>query len=469
MSKVCCCNFDTEHERFKERLCFSVMLIVLNVNHNTRSWSSVVPALGPNVRVQYSNHLLGLIHKLISACFWSRKWCKGKSSLWVNPALHPSVNWVFHLNLSLSRMWALPATLLLLHIAHLCCTQCTKPDIKSGTLDLATLNLTCVDVSSQSISRIQGKPSEHLKELDLSHNQLQELPQEFLDNILNLEKLYLNDNKLKQFPSKFGKLVELRLQGNELTGTSLPTNTFPETLKSISVDCHCELVNATISHCTGCTVECRKPSETGLSNATEYYIQQCGAQKSGINISIPIVVSILALVLVAGVAYFLIRRKKKGTTFGQDKRASNVSNVTQGQPRYHTHSGPQDLDRGMGHDANYENVFIDQAQEARGGPGDHQSQRQPKSRWVTGDMVKGHDPVCPFRGTEGVSWQNVHHIWGAFGGGATGWTLALHAEGPQFDLGISCEKGSQITGLVETSLCWELGELLPVAVGHIGQ
>ncbi|KAJ6664325.1 hypothetical protein lerEdw1_008544 [Lerista edwardsae] len=259
--------------------------------------------------------------------------------------------------------------------------RCTNNNIKfDGNLGTLNTSWTCVNVSSQNISKIQGKPSEHLKVLDLSHNQLQELPQEFWDNIQNLEKLYLNDNKLKQFPSKFGKLVELRLEGNELTDTSLPTKPFPKTLKSLSVDCDCELVNATIFHCTDCAVECRETYGTGLLNATEYHIQQCGVQKAGINISIPIVVSILALLLVAGTAYFLIRRKKKGATFGQDKRASNASNVTQGQPRYLTHSGPQDLDRGTGHHANYENVFIDQAQEARGGPGDHQSQRQPKSR-----------------------------------------------------------------------------------------
>ncbi|XP_066492367.1 uncharacterized protein [Tiliqua scincoides] len=281
-------------------------------------------------------------------------------------------------------MWALPATLLLLHIAHLSSAECSSTKVNNNLLNLEMLNNSskCVNASNKNITKIEGKLPQSITKLDLSHNKLQEIPQEFLNSIPNLQELYLNDNELKQFPSKFSSnsLKLLRLEGNQLS--SLLTNDFPKSLRNLSVDCECELVNTTLVHCgNDCVlnIECRKSSDTGLTNAQEFYNQECGKQKTATKpILIAIVVSILTLLLVACVAYVLIRRKKKGATFGQDKRASNASDATHGQPRYHTHSGPQDP--GTGQHANYENVFIDQPQEARGGSNDHRAQRQSKSR-----------------------------------------------------------------------------------------
>jgi len=85
-----------------------------------------------------------------------------------------------------------------------------------------------------------GRLLDALVELDLSDNQLQQIPQVGLPRLRNLRKLYLNRNRISQLhPQSFAAyasreiLVKLELAGNKLTDQALAATEVFRPLKSL--------------------------------------------------------------------------------------------------------------------------------------------------------------------------------------------------------------------------------------------
>ncbi|XP_060089412.1 leucine-rich repeat-containing protein 25 [Heteronotia binoei] len=290
-------------------------------------------------------------------------------------------------------MLGLLATLLFLHLGHPLEAACPLASLanfmtSSSTLSWEGLNATwlaCVNISGRDIAGIRGAPGQRspLRELDLSHNHLSSLPPGFLNHTEELEHLFLQGNHLPELPPAFfektGRLKELRLEGNPLL--SVPPSLLQLCLESLSVDCHCQVAGSISSYCqrNNCTrpVSCHCSSPQGLLNATDFYAQQCRGLPVAVYVAIA--VSLLALLLGAAVVYIVVRRKKGAATV-REKRESTTSNGA--QPRYISHGGLQaDPAQRKGGHADYENVFIGQAQEVRGGKHkERHSRKPPKSR-----------------------------------------------------------------------------------------
>lgn len=87
-------------------------------------------------------------------------------------------------------------------------------------------NLEYLDLSNNQLSELPHDIAsfQNLKILDLSNNQFSELPAEIV-NLPNLEYLYLNDNNLLEVPAIFNKLEKiqiLELRNNKISELSLP-------------------------------------------------------------------------------------------------------------------------------------------------------------------------------------------------------------------------------------------------------
>lgn len=83
-------------------------------------------------------------------------------------------------------------------------------------IDLSNRELTSADLRSLSIHKY---PRSNLIIVDLSSNQLTELPPE-IGQLTSVQFLYLRDNQLKILPPEIGQLSRLEtlvLQGNQLT------------------------------------------------------------------------------------------------------------------------------------------------------------------------------------------------------------------------------------------------------------
>ncbi|XP_053147721.1 uncharacterized protein LOC128343164 [Hemicordylus capensis] len=251
-------------------------------------------------------------------------------------------------------------------------------------------NWTCIDAHRQEIVQIKSGSSplsSQVRVLDLSGNQLSTLPPAFLAQAQGLRELYLQDNRLQSLPRDFfvnaTQLKVLALQGNRLTG--VPGSVFTPSLETLTLSCSCDVLGTLPDECreTGppnCSISvfCSNANKE-VFNMTAFYTQNCGHKPTYLYAAV--IVPIVVVLVAAGVACFLVHRRKKAAIH-QEKRPSNTSEGAHGPPRYISRS-LGDPSRETDHDtiANYENVFIEPPHRARGRPEGRPSSRKPsKSR-----------------------------------------------------------------------------------------
>ncbi|ETE66145.1 hypothetical protein L345_08078, partial [Ophiophagus hannah] len=278
-------------------------------------------------------------------------------------------------------MWGLLATLLFSPLGSHVDAACPRTDFKYFN-DTPCLNYS----GGFPFPKANFSVWKQVKELDLSNNNIATLSE--LESAKKLESLFLHSNKLKSLPSDFfdktPKLKVLSLEKNQLS--SLPIEDFHHCLKELRVDCHCNMAGGLLNYCYNCSdrgIKCQCFTSERLDNVTHYYENECVTYlKSSIGYSayVGIIVSILILLLLAVLVFYVIWRKKRAP-INQEKRPSNTSEGTSGQSRYisHLHS-PGNTFQGMGFHKDYENVFNDQSKGKGGkmkrGQGNHQSQKE---------------------------------------------------------------------------------------------
>ncbi|XP_061457588.1 uncharacterized protein LOC133372678 [Rhineura floridana] len=263
-------------------------------------------------------------------------------------------------------MWRILTTAVFCYLGRLVHTKCALSQLSNETevLEILTfgpqhLDMACLNFSGRGVIRIEGNVSLGVTvvELDLSHNKLQSLPPGFLARAKGMK--------------------QLRLEGNPLH--SVPTDTFSHCLEKLIVSCGCDVVGTIFPYCQNCTpnIECQCFSSQGPVNASDFYAKQCLVSGA---LYAAILVPILVLVLTAGLAYLLIR-KKRATTICQDKQGSSVSDGAHGQPRYISHVGPQgDAARGPGHHTDYENIPVNQPHMTKTRQGERRASKQSTNR-----------------------------------------------------------------------------------------
>ncbi|XP_032992786.1 leucine-rich repeat-containing protein 25-like, partial [Lacerta agilis] len=227
-----------------------------------------------------------------------------------------------------------------------------------------------------------------VEDLDLSQNNLRSLPDGFLSRAAKLRKLRLSDTGLLELPPQFfanaSRLQELRLEKNALR--SVPTGAFHGCLEKLGVDCQCPVARSVLSYCQNCSAETEChcfTSEGRAQNVTSFHAKQCQGMPGSLYAAI--LMPIIAVVLLAGLAYFLIRRKRTAA-ISHDKRGSTASEGVHGQPRYISHSGPQGDGGHVGH-ANYENIDH--------GAGARQGKRRASKPSASRLSPEGPDPDAP--------------------------------------------------------------------------
>ncbi|KAM6040051.1 leucine-rich repeat-containing protein 25 isoform 2-T2 [Theristicus caerulescens] len=203
-----------------------------------------------------------------------------------------------------------------------------------------------------------------LEELDLSYNQLQELPAAFLSQAWGLRNLQLQHNQLRALPAGFftnaTALESLRLEGNPLP--VVPRTAFQASLRFLAVPCRCNVVGSILAHCAcsqpNCTVlHCHCfTSHHDFLNATDFYAQECQG-------SVPLVAGLVGAasgvaVLVVVTAVVCYRRRKTAaaaaTGTGWGKRESTTAH---GQPRYISRAAEVGTAAAAAA-PDYENVFV---------------------------------------------------------------------------------------------------------------
>lgn len=299
-----------------------------------------------------------------------------------------------------SRMWLLPAALL---VSHLSCSAgaavCPRTDANgtiyasSDTLQWGQLDTRkpCLNFSHQEFARINASASvgTNVIRLDLSYNRLQGLPTKFFtDSSSNLEELYLQNNSLHQLPTEaFAKAIGLKvlkLEGNPLA--SVPASVFHNCLQKLSVDCRCSVARAIHDHCSRPTrancsrsTECLCASAQGFIEVTTFHDQQChspAASSYPKGLYAAILAPLLALLVAAG-CFLIWRKKVRGT--GQEKLDPHLSPGDHEPPRYVSRSSPQaERAEGTGNRTEYENIFVGQPQTARQGQGPRRGRKQSK-------------------------------------------------------------------------------------------
>ncbi|XP_044311891.1 uncharacterized protein LOC123036609 [Varanus komodoensis] len=271
-------------------------------------------------------------------------------------------------------MSGLLAALLLLHAGCLVDGACSpfqagNRSALSGheVLSLLQSEQPCLNFSGSEV-HLPGNASvgAHVKELDLSDTMLRSLPPRLLANAVALQWLSLAGNALKELPPQIFKNTP-RLTSLQLPRTPLSLlPTLGHCLGTLTVDCACGVAGSIRHYCQNCSLEtaCRCASPGGLLNATDFFARRCRGPPPGVYAAA--VLPVVALLLVAGLAYFLIQKRRKAT-FAQDKRTSPGSEGAHGQPRYIQHASPQgDAARGAAGDtSDYANIFLEQPQGAR--------------------------------------------------------------------------------------------------------
>nr|XP_047933811.1 leucine-rich repeat-containing protein 25-like isoform X2 [Anser cygnoides] len=199
-----------------------------------------------------------------------------------------------------------------------------------------------------------------LEELDLSHNELQRLPDAFLERAQGLRRLLLGHNRLQELPDGFfartAALQSLELQDNPLP--AVPASAFHPNLSRLAVPCRCDVVGSVLGACAdNRTCLCGAPD--GTFNVSGFHERECRGGSGVVAAAggAAAAVAVLVAVAVGGVA---CHRRRKAAAAGWGKRESAGAH---GQPRYVSHgaeSGPAAASAAVGASVapDYENVFI---------------------------------------------------------------------------------------------------------------
>ncbi|XP_030074593.1 uncharacterized protein LOC115480220 isoform X2 [Microcaecilia unicolor] len=238
------------------------------------------------------------------------------------------------------------------------------------------INVTHLILSHNNITEIANSSKIQLPDLvnlDLSFNCLQHLPEGFLSDSVKLQTLSLKHNDLRKLPHEFlkdsGKLALLSLEGNPLP--SVPSSLFKASLKTLTVDCRCDITghilkitqqcaanNISSSNCTNPFFKCVS-SSSEWSDLREFHKQQC---QSPSLLALYICLPIVAVGILGGIAFYCImKRRRVGTDFPSKEASSDLS-PSHGQPRYMTRNmgglsqpGPRQVQNPS---KEYENVFV---------------------------------------------------------------------------------------------------------------
>nr|XP_028569611.1 uncharacterized protein LOC114588463 [Podarcis muralis] len=259
-------------------------------------------------------------------------------------------------------MWRLLATAVFCLLARPAYPNCPLPNQTHPAENLARFFRDSADTLALAGCGIPEIPDDatlgpRVEELDLSGNDLRSLPDGFLSRAAKVRKLRLSNISLQEIAPQFfanaSGLQELWLEKNPLRW--VPTGAFHGCLEKLAVDCQCPVSESVLSYCQNCSsdTDCQCfTSESRARNVSDFHAQQCQGMPGSLYAAI--VVPIVAVVLLAGLAYFLIRRKG-AAAISHNKRDSSASEGVHGQPRYISHAGPQG-EGSHGCHANYENI-----------------------------------------------------------------------------------------------------------------
>ncbi|XP_013925730.1 PREDICTED: leucine-rich repeat-containing protein 25 [Thamnophis sirtalis] len=299
-------------------------------------------------------------------------------------------------------MWGLLATLLFFPLGCLVDGACPRTVFNHFN------ETPCLNLSIQNpYPKVNFTMWKLVKELDLSNNNIPELSE--LESPKKLESLFLHNNKLKKLPSDFfdktPKLKVLHLEKNQLGSLSIEVSY--HCLQKLRVDCHCMVASGILDYCHHCSnqsTQCQCFTSGRLDNVTDYHKNSCfaGTASTRYGLYVGIIVPILILLLLAILAFLVIRRKK-GATINQEKRPSSASEGTSGQSRYISRlPQPRETCQDAEFQKNYENVLNEQSKGKAGkmksGHGNHQNRKQAKakrspSEGENGGSSEGHQPV----------------------------------------------------------------------------
>lgn len=202
-----------------------------------------------------------------------------------------------------------------------------------------------------------------LQELDLSHNELRELPAPFLSGAQGLRQLRLRHNRLRDLPDGFfansTALESLWLDGNPLP--AVPRSAFQPGLRFLAVSCRCDVVGSALAPCAcsraSCRCHCLDPQQRRF-NVTHFHGSQCrGRAAVAAGAAAAAALLVLALV-VAAVVWHRRRAAAAGVGWGKWEPAA-----AHGRPRYIGQANGTDGTGGTDGTADatapdYENVFV---------------------------------------------------------------------------------------------------------------
>lgn len=203
-----------------------------------------------------------------------------------------------------------------------------------------------------------------LEELDLSYNELRELPAAFLSQARGLRHLQLQHNRLRALPDGFfanaTALRSLRLEGNPLP--AVPPTAFQANLRELAVPCRCDVVNSVLTFCTCSQTNCSVPQCRCLTtspphsfNVTYFRDMKCSV---GLGAGLAGAAGVVAAVLLVVAGVVCHRRRKAAATAadgGWDKRESAAAH---GQPRYISRATEVGTTDATAATPDYENVFV---------------------------------------------------------------------------------------------------------------
>ncbi|KAM8960503.1 LOW QUALITY PROTEIN: uncharacterized protein RCH25_036216 [Pelodytes ibericus] len=231
------------------------------------------------------------------------------------------------------------------------------------------LQLSTLILSNNSIQNVETSEStfKSLKIMDMSNNELETLPGDFLHDAVDLLELYLNENMLYHLPNAFlensTKLRILKLEGNRLS--SVPGTIFHQSLLNVTVDCTCNVassIDQIMSKLCTSNSTCRLPfidckSGSRWSSVEDFYEKECRKPNLlALYIAMPIVLVVLILGTVACIKY---KNKMKSTDL-ESKEIPDMSS-THEQPRYQARnkmSITTASDQMTSYTRDYENVMV---------------------------------------------------------------------------------------------------------------